>query len=109
TMFFFAGGLNDHDLPTATSIGNLTSQVRSIYELGGRYFMIALLPTKIPAFAGVATRLNPAIGKLPGELRAALPEIHIELSRWGNYFDQVMMKPSAYGIINTTDRCAGRA
>jgi phospholipase/lecithinase/hemolysin len=109
TLFFLAGGLNDHDVPTRTTVANLESEVRLLYELGGRYFMVALLPTKIPAFANVGSRLNPAIAEIPANLRLALPGVHIEVSHWGEYFDQVMEKPSEYGITNTVDRCAGRA
>lgn len=109
TLFFLAGGLNDSDLPTETTIANLESQVRLLYELGGRYFTVALLPTKIPAFTAVGIRLNPEIAKIPKDLGAALPGAHIVISRWGEYFDRVIENPGDYGVRNTTDRCAGRA
>lgn len=109
TLFFLAGGLNDKTLPTATTIGNLEAEVRRLYGLGGRYFLIALLPTKIPAFSAVGLRLNPALEKIPAQLRSALPGAHVEVSHWGAYFDQVMDRPAEYGFVNTSDRCAGRA
>jgi phospholipase/lecithinase/hemolysin len=111
TLFFLAGGLNDVGLPTTTTVANLEGEVSALYALGGRYFMIALLPTKISAlaFAKTSTRLNPAIAKIPRDLRSNLPHIHIELSHWGRYFDEVMQTPPAHGISNTTDICAGRA
>jgi hypothetical protein len=109
TLFFLAGGLNDHQLPMGTSIANLEGEVRLLYDLGGRYFMIAQLPTKIPAFADIGVRLNTALLKVPADLRAKLPGIHIESSKWGEYFDQVIENPGKYSIVNTTDRCAGRA
>ena len=109
TLFFLAGGLNDDMLPTSTSLANLKEEIRQLYESGGRYFLVALLPTKIPPFRDVAVRLNPALAKVPEELSSVLPGAHIAVSRWGEYFDRVMEKPAAYGITNTTDPCAGRA
>jgi cholinesterase len=108
TLFFIAGGLNDRLLPTATTIANLEDEIRQLYHVGGRYFLVALLPAKIPAFSDVGVRLNPALRKIPEDLRSALPEAHIEISKWGEYFDQVMENPAQYGITNATDKCAGR-
>ena len=108
TLFFVAGGLNDHTVPTATSIANLEGEVRTLYASGGRYFLVALLPKKIPPFSDVGMRLDPELAKIPGEIRSSLSGIHIELSRWGEYFDGVLDNPVAYGIKNTKDQCAGR-
>jgi cholinesterase len=108
TLFFLAGGLNDTWLPTATTIENLEEEIREIHDVGGRYFLVAIQPTKIPAFSAVAIRLNPAITKIPGDLRSTLSDAHIEISRWGEFFDQVIEKPAQFGITNTSDRCAGR-
>jgi phospholipase/lecithinase/hemolysin len=47
TLFFLAGGLNDWSLPTATTIANLKGEVGALYELGARYVMVALMPTKL--------------------------------------------------------------
>jgi acetyl esterase/lipase/phospholipase/lecithinase/hemolysin len=109
TLFFLAGGLNDGRLPTAETVGNLESHIRKLYALGARRFQIALLPTAIPAFSEVGRRLNPELRRIPGEVAAGLPGVQIGLSNWGPFFDEVMRNPSAYGITNTTDRCAGRA
>jgi phospholipase/lecithinase/hemolysin len=109
TLFFIAGGLNDHALPTATTIANLEDEIREVYDAGGRYFLVALLPEKIPAFSAVAIRLNPAIAKIPEDLRSTLPSAHVAISKWGEYYDKVMESPAQYGIANVTDRCAGRA
>jgi len=109
TLFFLAGGLNDHDTSTETTISNLKSEIQELYNVGGRLFLVALLPVKIPAFAEVSTRLNPAIANIPDDVRPALPGIHIGLSRWGEYYDRVMAEHAKYGIVNVTDRCAGRA
>ncbi len=108
TLFFIAGGLNDAEVPTAKSIANLEGEIRALYARGGRYFLVALLPVKIPEFAKVGVRLNPAISRIPQDLRSSLPGIHVELSRWGEYFDRVRENPAAYGITNATERCAGR-
>jgi phospholipase/lecithinase/hemolysin len=108
TLFFLAGGLNDGELPTATTIANLEDEIRQLYNAGGRYFLVALLPTKIPAFSDVGVRLNPALRGIPENLRSALPGAHIGISKWGEYFDQVIEEPTQYGITNAIDQCAGR-
>ena len=66
-----------------------------------------MLPTKIRSFSAVGLRLNPALAKIPGDLKLA--GATIRLSHWGEYFDAVMENPAKYGITNTTDACAGRA
>jgi cholinesterase len=109
TLFFFAGGLNDRRLPTQTTVGNLEGEIKTIYALGGRHFMVALLPTAIPDFTAVSTRLNPALAKIPDELTPQLPGAHVTLSHWGPFYDEVMHHAAQYGITNTTDQCAGRA
>ena len=53
TLFFIAGGLNDKRLPAETTLANLKSEIRALYRLGGRRFLIALLPTAIPSFSQV--------------------------------------------------------
>jgi len=109
TLFFIAGGLNDERLATATTVENLKTEVRILYGLGGRRFLIALLPISIPGFSDVSKRLNPALARIPRELAAELPDASIGLSHWGVFFDDVMHEPAKYGITNTSDACAGRA
>jgi uncharacterized protein len=109
TLFFIAGGLNDGALPTTTTISNLEDEIRQLYSAGGRYFLVAVLPTKIPAFSAVGIRLNPALARIPQDMRSTLPDAHIEMSNWGRYFDEVMENPARYGIVNTKDPCTGRA
>jgi hypothetical protein len=109
TLFFLAGGLNDRRLPSAETVANLKGEIRKLYGLGGRHFRIALLPTAIPAFREVGLRLNPELQKIPAEVEADLTGAHVRLSHWGLFFDEVMQNPSAYGIENTKDACAGRA
>lgn len=109
TLFFLAGGLNDRRLPGAETVGNLKAHVRKLYGLGARRFRIALMPEAIPAFSDVGRRLNPELRRIPDEVAAELPAIEIRLSNWGPFFDEVMRNPAAYGIRNTTDKCAGRA
>ena len=109
TLFFFAGGLNDRNLATGVTVKNLESEITTIYKLGGRHFMVALLPEAIPDFTDVSTRLNPAIAKIPDELRPQLPGAHVNLSHWGPFYDQVMHHAAKYGITDTTHPCAGRA
>ncbi len=109
TLFFFAGGLNDGNLPTEETVKNLEGEIETIYKLGGRHFMVSLLPEAIPDFAAVSKRLNPAIAKIPAELKAKLPEAHVNLSHWGPFYDEVMHNAARYGITDTTHQCAGRA
>ena len=107
TLFFLAGGLNDGRQETAITLANLRQQLQILRELGGRHFTIALLPTKIPQFAAVGIRLNPAYEQFVREEAAS--GLDLWLNHWGAAFDEVMEHPAAYGIINTTGACAGRA
>lgn len=109
TLFFLAGGLNDKRLPTETTLENLKGEIRTLYRIGGRRFLIALLPTSIPSFRQVGLRLDPTLARLPSEMTSELPEGSFALSQWGAFFDDVMHDPAKYGIENTTDACAGRA
>jgi hypothetical protein len=106
TLFFLAGGLNDGRQETATSLANLRQQLQILREHGGRHFTIALLPTKIPQFAAVGLRLNPAYEQFVGQEAAA--GVDLWLNHWGAAFDEVMEHPTAHGIVNTTSACAGR-
>lgn len=109
TLFFLAGGLNDRRLPGDETIANLKAEIRKLYGVGARRFRVALLPTAIPAFSEVGLRLNPELSRIPGQIQAELPDAQIAMSNWGPFFDEVMRNPSAYGIRNTADKCAGRA
>jgi phospholipase/lecithinase/hemolysin len=106
TMFFFAGGLNDGSQPQGFTRANLESEIETLYGLGARRFMVALLPTKIPAFAAVGIKLNPELEKIPGEERAKHPDIRIANSNWGPFFDEVMTNAAEYGVTDTTGECA---
>jgi phospholipase/lecithinase/hemolysin len=108
TLFYIAGGLNDRRLTTETTIANLEGEIKTLYELGGRRFEVAILPTAIPAFAEVGIRLNPSLERIPAEQSNQLPGSEILSSHWGLFFDEVMQHPERYGITNTTDACAGR-
>ncbi len=107
TLFFLAGGLNDRRIPTDETIANLKDHIRRLHAAGARHFRVALLPTKIRSFAEVGIRLNPALATIPATLQ--LEGATIQLSHWGEYFDEVMQEPGRYGITNTKDACAGRA
>jgi phospholipase/lecithinase/hemolysin len=107
TLFFLAGGLNDTDIATDVTLGNLTREIRLLQGLGGRHFTLSLLPTKVPDFADVAKRLNPAYERLVADLQKQ--GVDIRLNHWGAYLDEIMADPSKYGIANTTSQCAGRA
>jgi phospholipase/lecithinase/hemolysin len=108
TLFFLAGGLNDGREQTESSVAHLESEMQTLYALGGRRFLVAILPEKIPAFSAVGTRLNPALEQIPGEMKPVLKGAEIALSGWGRFFDEVMQHPSPYGITNTTAPCVGR-
>jgi len=108
TLFFIAGGLNDSKHTTDDSISNLTAEIAILYALGARRFEVAILPESIPGFHNVAARLNPSLAMIPQMMKPKLPEAQIRSSQWGAYFDEVMAHPAKYGIVNTTDRCAGR-
>lgn len=108
TLFFIAGGLNDSSLPTSTTLSNITSQFQTLYDLGARSFQLALLPTDIPAFSVVGTRLDAAYRTLLPKLQSMFFDANISFSNWGLYYDKIITNPSSYGITNTTDACAGR-
>lgn len=109
TLFYLAGGLNDRRLPGTETVANLKGEIRKLYGVGARRFRLALLPTAIPAFSEVGKRLNLELERIPRDIAGELPEIEIRLSKWGQYFDEVMQNPARYGIENTKDACAGRA
>lgn len=108
TLFFLVGGLNDGRRDTAFTLDNLRQELQILRELGGRHFTIALLPTKIPQFAAVGLRLNPAYEQFVRQ-EAATADIDLWLNHWGAAFDEVIDHPAAHGIVNTTSACAGRA
>src|SRR6188474_1834533 len=85
-LFFLAGGLNDSQQETAATLANLRQQLQILREHGGRHFTIALLPTKIPQFAGVGLRLNPAYEQFVREETVAAG-LDLWLNRWGAAFD----------------------
>ena len=109
TMFFFAGGLNDRGKPDGYTRTNIEAEIDTLYDLGARRFMVALLPTKIPAFATAGEQFNTEIGKIPDQERRRHPDIRIANSRWGMFFDEVITNPAPYGLTDTTTPCASRA
>jgi phospholipase/lecithinase/hemolysin len=108
TMFYFAGGLNDRSLPDGATVANIEGEIETLYALGARRFMVALLPVKIPAFATAGTRFNPQLATIPAAMRARHPDIKIANSDWGPFFDEVMEHPAKYGLMDTASTCAGR-
>ncbi len=108
TMFFFAGGLNDGGRPDGFVRTNIESEIDTLYDLGARRFMIAILPTKIPQFAAAGKRVNPELEKIPAEVQAKHSDIRIAMSQWGSFFDEVIANPAKYGLTDTTTRCADR-
>jgi phospholipase/lecithinase/hemolysin len=108
TLFFLAGGLNDGRRETAVTLANLRQHLQVLRDLGGRHFTIARLPTRIPQFAAVGKRLNPAYEQFVRE-EAKTAGVDLWLNRWGPAFDEVMEHPTTHGIVNTTSACAGRA
>lgn len=108
TMFFFAGGLNDRGKPDGYTRTNIEAEIDTLYDLGARRFMVALLPSKIPQFATAGTAFNPELAKVPAEELAKHPDIRIANSNWGAFLDEVMTNPAKYGITDTTAPCAGR-
>jgi cholinesterase len=108
TMFFFAGGLNDRGKPDGFTRTNIEDEIDTLYALGARRFMVAILPTKIRQFATAGTAFNPELTKIPAEELAKHPDIRIANSDWGVFLDEVMTHPAKYGITDTTKPCAGR-
>ena len=107
TMFFLAGGLNDRGTPDGYTRTNEEDEIDTLYTLGARRFMVALLPAKIPMFATAGERFNPKIARIPADERAKHPGIRIANSGWGLFFDQVITHPARYGLTDATTPCAG--
>ena len=57
TLSSLADRLNNGRLPDGEVVANLESEIRKLYEVGGRRFRVALLPTEIPREPGLW--LNP--------------------------------------------------
>ena len=108
TIFFFAGGLNDRGKPDGYTRTNIEAEIDTLYDVGARRFMVALLPTNIRQFATAGTMFNPELAKIPAEELAKHPDIRIANSNWGAFLDEVMTNPAKYGITDTTNPCAGR-
>jgi phospholipase/lecithinase/hemolysin len=108
TMFYLAGGLNDRRLADGVTVANLEGEIETLYGLGARRFEVALLPTKIPAFASAGTRFNPQLATIPAEMRAKHPNMQIANSDWGPFFDEVIEHPAKYGLTDVTNACDGR-
>lgn len=106
TLFFLAGGLNDRGTADGYTRANEEDEIDTLYALGARRFMVAFLPTQIPAFATAGTQFNPEIARIPAEERAKHPDIRVATSDWGLFFDHVITHPADYGITDTTTPCA---
>jgi phospholipase/lecithinase/hemolysin len=106
TMFFLAGGLNDRGTPNGYTRTNLEDEIDTLYILGARRFMVALLPTQIPAFASAGAAFNPELARIPADERAKHPDIRIANSDWGQFFDEIVTHPAKYGITDTAHPCA---
>ena len=107
TLIFLEGGLNDKKISTDVTVENLTREINLLQELGARHFTLSLLSTKVPAFAEIAKRLNPAYENLVAAFQKH--GVDIRLNHWGSYLDEILENPSQYGLVNTTSQCAGRA
>ena len=90
-MSSLADRLNDGRLPDGEVVANLESEIRKLYEVGGRRFRVALLPTEIPASREPGLWLNPQLWRIPAEMRAELTSAEIAMS--GSYFDDVLRDP----------------
>ncbi len=108
TMFYFAGGLNDGRRPDGFVRTNIESEIDTLYDLGARRFMVAILPVKIPSFAAAGKRVNPELEEIPGEERAKHPDIRIANSQWGSFFDEVIANPAKYGLTDAVTPCSDR-
>ena len=108
TMFFFAGGLNDGSRPDGFVRANIESEIDTLYDLGARRFLVAILPIRIPSFAAAGRRVNPELEKIPAQERSRHPDIRIANSQWGSFFDEVITNPAKYGLTDTAQPCSDR-
>ncbi len=65
TLFFIAGGLNDGKLPDGTTATNEKDEIRTLYSLGARRFVVTNMPEAIPGFGITGRRLNPSLTLIP--------------------------------------------
>ena len=108
TLFVLAGGLNDGGLPTGSTAANEKDEIRKLYALGARRFIVTLLTTEIPGFGVTGRKINPSLETIPAELMPELKGAAIGLSHWGMFYDEVLRHPEQYGITNVKDACSGR-
>ncbi|WP_299817148.1 SGNH/GDSL hydrolase family protein [uncultured Jannaschia sp.] len=108
TLFFLAGGLNDHKAPAGPIADAVRKQVSDLVTLGASYIQLALLPTAIPEFKDSADNLNPVYRSLVTELSETYGDISITLNNWGSYYDDIILDPATYGFSNVTDSCTQR-
>ena len=87
---------------------NIEDEIETLYAIGARRFMVALLPTKIPQFASAGVQFNPDLARIPAEELAKHADIRIATSNWGLFLDEVFTNPAKYGITDTKSPCAGR-
>ena len=97
--------LNDRGTPDGYTVANIEGEIETLYGLGARRFMVALLPVEIPAFASAGAGFNPGLARIPAEMKEMHPDISIANSHWGEFFDEVMEHPAKYGITDTTIAC----
>jgi cholinesterase len=107
--FFLLGGLNDAKAPDGQTKTNLENEIDILHRLGARRVQVGNLPTAIPTFKAVVTRLNPQIEGIPEEEHRLHPDLDVQILNWGKDYAYVFEHAADFGIVNTWDKCAGGA
>lgn len=106
TLFFLSGGLNDHELdPAALVVEKYSAQVETLISIGARYIQVATLPA-LSNFGDSAAHLNDAYAEMVISLNSLHPDVHIGLSGWGGFYDDIVTNPAEYGMTNVVDPCS---
>jgi phospholipase/lecithinase/hemolysin len=122
TLFFVAIGINDvlfgnlggidNATLVAGALENVEKAAHALNATGARHIALAMLPmvgltprgASLPAATGKAVKdavvaLNEGYQRMAGRLRAELKADVFTLP-WGQYYDELMHNPAAFGLMN---------
>ncbi|MEL6494320.1 MAG: SGNH/GDSL hydrolase family protein [Cyanobacteria bacterium J06623_7] len=119
-LYIFWGGSNDYFLPdteVAETVGNIETQIDSLYDLGARDFLVVNLPdlALLPEANNPNLLVSPAelterteahnllLDSSVAELSDSLTGIDITLIDANSLFDDVVNDPAEFGLTNVSE------
>ncbi|WP_337173638.1 SGNH/GDSL hydrolase family protein [Paludisphaera sp.] len=112
------GGISDL-AGIQAAVGNVITAAQSLYDLGGRHFLIGGVPYLggIPAVANqpravkdglnqIAATFNAVLAGAMAEFRATRADARVTYSDANTTFEAILANPSAFGLTNLTDQAA---